>query len=122
MVSGPVGRDEREGIYVISVIGSTIRLLRDNARQAAVSHDGTKIAFADADYSRIWVMDADGQQVRPIVVAESGYIVGWPKWSNDGRRISYFRVLAGRRCAGMGIGDVRPQRRWTRRLDQQQRY
>ncbi len=92
MVSGPVGRDEREGIYIVSVIGSTIRLLRENAREAAVSHDGTKIAFADADHRQIWVMDADGQQSRPVVTAGPDYSVGWPKWSNDGRRLSYFRI------------------------------
>ena len=86
-----MGEHEREGIYVISVIGSTIRLLRDNARAAAVSHDGTKIAFVDPDFKQISVMDIDGQQVRPLVAAEPGYVVLHPKWSNDGRRISYVK-------------------------------
>ncbi len=87
-----MGKDERTGVYVISVIGSTIRLLRDNAREAAVSHDGSKIAFSDPHHTSISIMDVDGQQGHPVITAEEGFRVGYPKFSNDGRRLAFYKV------------------------------
>jgi Tol biopolymer transport system component len=63
-VSGPVGPQEKHGIWVISIIGVSLHKLRDDARDAAISPDGSQIAFADANTRDLWVMNSDGSQAR----------------------------------------------------------
>jgi len=48
LVSGPVGPQEKQGIWIISVIGATLRKLRDDAHLAAGQH---------ASWSAPWVVD-----------------------------------------------------------------
>ena len=52
-MSGPVAQ-EKQGIWVISVIGATLKKLRDDAHDASLSPDGSQIAFRDAITQDIW--------------------------------------------------------------------
>ncbi|HZU41496.1 MAG TPA: hypothetical protein VE994_02400 [Terriglobales bacterium] len=90
-MSGPVGPQEKEGIWIISVIGASIRKLRDDAWDASISPDGSKIVFRDVENHHIWIMGADGEQPKELIKPEEGYHLGKPTWFPDGRRIAYVK-------------------------------
>src|SRR6185437_927401 len=78
------------GIWMIPVNGTAPRLLREHAREASPSPDGTRIVFMSQDRSEIWVMGAGGKSARRIA--------GGPHdrfelvfWSPDGNRIALVR-------------------------------
>ena len=56
---------------MISVFGATLRKLRDSARDASLSPDGSQIVFTDAVTREIWLMNADGGQAS-VGVGEIG--------------------------------------------------
>jgi Tol biopolymer transport system component len=88
LVSGPVAQ-EKLGIWMISIIGTSLKKLRDDAHEAALSADGSQIAFVDQDQTAIWVMAADGSHARPLIKAEGDYKVGSPAWFANGKRLFY---------------------------------
>ncbi len=96
LVSGPVAQ-EKQGIWVISVIGATLKKLRDDAHDASLSHDGSQIAFRDAITQDIWLMSADGGQARVLIKKEPGYHLFEPTWFANGKRLAYgkFRIANG---------------------------
>ena len=77
-------------LYSVSILGGTPRKLRDGWR-AAVSPDGSRVAFLSADWPAqiIWIMGADGQNPRKLVVAEEGEQFWQVAWSPDGRHVAY---------------------------------
>ncbi len=91
MVSGPVGAEDHVGIYVINVIGGTIRKLRDDAWRATVSPDGSRILFIASQSHDLMVMNADGQGAHTILARMKGDAIFQPTWSPDGRRIVYIK-------------------------------
>ncbi|MGA7292394.1 MAG: hypothetical protein WBW85_07650 [Terriglobales bacterium] len=95
-MSGPVAQ-EKQGIWMISVIGATLKKLRDDAHDASLSPDGSQIIFRDAITSDIWLMSADGSQARLMVKHEPGYHLFEPTWFANGRRIVYlsYRIADG---------------------------
>jgi Tol biopolymer transport system component len=92
LVSGPVGPQEKQGIWVISVIGVSLHKLRDDADGASISPDNSQIAYVDANTGDLWVMSADGSQAHSIVKHEPGYLLFDPMWFPNGRRILYAKV------------------------------
>ena len=88
LVSGPVAQ-EKLGIWLISIIGTSIKKLRDDAHDAAMSPDGSQIAFSDVDRTSIWVMAADGSQARPVIKAEPDSQFFGPTWFASGKRLFY---------------------------------
>lgn len=96
LVGGPVAQ-EKQGIWIISVIGATLKKLRDDAFDASLSPDGSQIVFRDSVKRDIWVMSADGGQARPLIKPEPGYHLFWPIWFHNGKRIGYgkFRLEHG---------------------------
>ena len=91
MVSGPVGAEDHVGIYVINVIGGTIRKLRDDAWRATVSPDSSHILFIASQSHDLMVMNADGQGAHTILARVKGDAIFQPTWSPDGRRIVYIK-------------------------------
>ena len=90
LVSGPVAQ-EKLGIWLISIIGTSIKKLRDDADDAAMSPDGSQIAFADVDRTSIWVMAADGSQARPVIKVEPDSQFFGPTWFANGKRLFYVK-------------------------------
>lgn len=82
---------EKQGTWIISVIGATLKKLRDDANDAALSPDGSQIVFHDATTQELWVMNADGRQAHLLIKSEAGYHLFKPTWFPDGQRIAYGR-------------------------------
>jgi Tol biopolymer transport system component len=56
----------------------------------AWSPDGSTIAFStDRSPAGIWVVDADGSNVRPLITAPDFLAAGEPAWSPDGSSIAF---------------------------------
>jgi Tol biopolymer transport system component len=90
LVSGPVAQ-EKLGIWLISIIGTSIKKLRDDAHDAAMSADGSQIAFTEFDRTAIWIMAADGGQARPVIKAETDSQFFGPTWFANGQRLFYIK-------------------------------
>lgn len=82
---------------MISVIGATLKKLRDDAHDASLSPDGSQIAFRDAITQDIWLMSADGGQARLLIKREPGDHLFEPSWFRNGKRVVYgkYRVANG---------------------------
>ena len=94
-------------IYVMNADGCNLRELRSGLGlgRPVWSPDGTRIAFSDVPekhlteakeckicphrYTEIYVMDADGGNVRQLTDIPGGN--SWPAWSPDGTRIVFSR-------------------------------
>lgn len=96
LVSGPVA-EEKRAIWVISVIGATLKKLRDDAFDASLSRDGSQIVFRDSNTRETWLMSSDGGQARLLMKPEAGYHLFGPTWFANDKRIGYgkFRVENG---------------------------
>jgi len=90
LVSGPVAQ-EKQGIWMISVIGATLKKLRDDAHDADLSPDGTQIVYRDSVRRDIWIMGADGGNARQFFKPDPGMHVNNPTWFKNGKRILYAR-------------------------------
>jgi Tol biopolymer transport system component len=88
LVSGPVAQ-EKQAIWMISVIGATLKKLRDDAHDAGLSPDGSQIVFRDSTAPGIWTMGADGGQAKLFYKPEPGYHALYPVWFNGGKHIAY---------------------------------
>ena len=77
-------------LWQISVVGGAPRKLTDDARSPSFSPDGSQILFVrgPATDQEIWVMQADGERPRNLVVADRSMFIT-PAWSPDGRKIVY---------------------------------
>jgi len=71
---------------MISVIGATLKKLRDDARDASLSPDGSQIVFTDAVMQEICLMNADGGHARVWLTPEAGYLLQIPTWFPNGKR------------------------------------
>jgi serine/threonine protein kinase/Tol biopolymer transport system component len=91
IVSGPVGPRDETAIYEVGLIGGMMRKIRDNARGAMVSPDGSQIAFIAAGDS-IGVMDRDGNNSRTILDSSPDRSLGIVMWSPTGKRLAYGAV------------------------------
>jgi serine/threonine protein kinase/Tol biopolymer transport system component len=81
-------------IWSISVLGGTPRKLRDDAGQASASPDGSQIAFVTRDGKEIWLMGANGEEPRRIILAAEGEFLAGTEWFPEGKRLGYGRVFA----------------------------
>ena len=90
---------EDPSLWAISILGGAARKLRDGAAAAAVSPDGSQIAFL-GDYDAgsaqgIWVSTADGDDPRRLITAQGGEHFNQVAWSPNGQRLAYSKSLAG---------------------------
>lgn len=93
-----MGVQDKEGIYIISVIGGTIHKIRDNAYSASISRDGSKVVFLAGSGQQIWEMTPDGEDAHQVVsTANASMFYFMPTWAPDGKRFSYveYRKSAG---------------------------
>lgn len=85
-MSGPAGPNDRTGIWVLTIVGGTIRKLRDDASGAVLSPDGSRIAFVSNN--EIWLMGMNGEDANRLAVVEEGYGFEQLEWSPDGQSLA----------------------------------
>lgn len=85
-MSGPAGPSDLTGIWTVTIVGGTIRKLRDDAVGAVLSPDGSRIAFVSNN--EIWLMGMNGEDANRLAVAEEGYNFEQLAWSPDGRSLA----------------------------------
>jgi len=77
------------GIYVARADGSEMRQISDRCGYGlAWSPDGTRLAFS-VYTDTIYVVNADGSNVRPLFAFGSGRGVSDPTWSPDGTKLAF---------------------------------
>ena len=88
-VEGPA---KEPGLWQLSALGGSPRKLSDDARDAAVSPDGSQIVFlrGATNSQELWLMGAGGEQLRKLA-GETGDLFRSPVWSPDGKRIAFLR-------------------------------
>jgi Tol biopolymer transport system component len=74
---------------MISIVGTSLKKLRDDAREATLSPDGSQIAFENVEHTEIWTMAADGSQAHPVIKAEADSHFYFPAWFANGKRLFY---------------------------------
>ena len=109
MVSGPVAQ-ERPSIWMISLIGLTLKKLRDDARDASLSPDGSQIVFTDAVTREIWLMNADGGQARIWLTSKAGYLQSMPAQFRNGKRTTPTWFRNGKRILYVKYGSTEGQK------------
>jgi Tol biopolymer transport system component len=78
---------------VISILGNSPRKIRDDAGRAAVSPDGTRIAFiAGRREAELWLMGADGQDAHRLKAGAESERFLQLQWSPRGGRITLLKV------------------------------
>jgi eukaryotic-like serine/threonine-protein kinase len=105
------GPGPRHGMWTISVLGQSLRELREGARAWEVSPDGTRIAFSpvtpSGEFREIWVTGGHGENPQKILTLGQNENLGhdyvplptiavgqkenlWHvHWSPDGQRLAY---------------------------------
>ena len=78
------------GLWVISVVGGSPRMVTDDGSLAAVSPNGLQIAFSrhNGAGQEIWVMQADGDYARRLISSKEDHI-SRVAWAPDGNRFAY---------------------------------
>jgi eukaryotic-like serine/threonine-protein kinase len=86
----------QKSMWTISVLGQSIRELREGALGFEVSPDGTHIAFGPpgaSDYSReIWVMGSQGDNPQKVLGLGENERLQAVNWAPDGQRLAYIRA------------------------------
>ena len=81
-------------LWSIAPAGGPARRLHDGAWAAAVSPDGSRIAFiAGKGGNELWTMGTQGEDPRRILSVEDSKGFGSVTWSPDNRRLAYIRYV-----------------------------
>jgi len=103
LITSETSKSGDTALWSISILSGDRRLLHQNARQAAVSPDGTRIAFLGGPNAwstrEIWMMGAGGEEPRKVIAAQPLELFSQPAWSPDSERIAYVKYSV----AGAGL-------------------
>jgi Tol biopolymer transport system component/DNA-binding winged helix-turn-helix (wHTH) protein len=96
VVSSAESPNKSPGLWEISVMGGTPRMLSDEGSSASVSPDGSQIAFQKRSPTtrEFWLMQANGGRARKVLTAEDTDFSP-AAWATDGKRIAYVRKTHG---------------------------
>jgi Tol biopolymer transport system component/DNA-binding winged helix-turn-helix (wHTH) protein len=89
--------DWRYSIWTVSLVGGTLRRLRDDATASAISPDGSTVAFGtNRDQSgygdhEIWLMGSDGENARKLYDTDENNTMRGFTWFPHGQRVLYIR-------------------------------
>jgi Tol biopolymer transport system component len=87
--------NDSSGLWALSILGGTPRKVADGVSKAAVSPDGSHIAFlksggaTEVARREIWLMGANGEEPHLFVAAGEGDSFWHVAWSPDSRRLAY---------------------------------
>ena len=76
-------------IWIVAANGARPWMLRDQAREASPSPDGTKVAFISQDWSEVWVIGVNGDQPRRIASGHPENTYQLVFWSPDSKRVNF---------------------------------
>ena len=79
---------------MVSIIGTSLKKIREDAHDAGLSPDGSQIAFCDSDNESIWLMNADGSQARQFYKDEDDFHLYGASFIAGGKRILYIKFKA----------------------------
>jgi Tol biopolymer transport system component len=88
------GRPEKEQLYVMRADGSDVRTLTQQPGDSCAdwSPDSEEIAFANYQQGGVYVIDADGSDLRRVAtttISDRASLLSCPVWSPDGRRLAF---------------------------------
>lgn len=88
--------DGNASMWTLSVLGHTLRKIREGAGGWKVSPDGRHIAFSPSasfgNFHEIWIMGCEGEDPhRVLAVGREGSLCS-VHWSPDGQRLAYVRT------------------------------
>jgi serine/threonine protein kinase/Tol biopolymer transport system component len=87
-----VGRGDHSGLWKMSIADGASRKLLDGVELAAVSPDGSHIAYEKTSSApEIWLMGADGEEPHRIAEFDALDVLGDLAWSPGGQRLVYTR-------------------------------
>jgi eukaryotic-like serine/threonine-protein kinase len=89
VASGPVGQAGTPEAWVIPILGGLPQLLQENVDAAAVSPDGSQIAFVRGDRHSIWLVGTNGEGLRPLRRGTNADLFSLPTWFPAGNRLGY---------------------------------
>lgn len=72
-----------------SVVGGTLRKIRENAAALSVSPDGSTVAYKSPDQHEVWLVGIHGETPHKLFDTGKSGLVGNVVWSPDGRRLLY---------------------------------
>ncbi len=103
-----------QGLYRMDADGGQVRLLLDDAGAGnpSWSPDGTRLVFVKDD--SIWIMNADGTDMRQLTDLEEDGICSWPAVSYDGSRILFVK---GRVSGSPDEPRTEPSQVWVMNID-----
>jgi DNA-binding winged helix-turn-helix (wHTH) protein/Tol biopolymer transport system component len=91
LVSGVESASEKPQVWVVSLKAEAPHLLMEDAGQAVVSTDGSKVAFTRHSNAELWVADSRGQNQRRLVAGAEGDTISSLIWAPQGNRLVYVR-------------------------------
>lgn len=92
LIIGGFAEDTNEpSIWMASLTGRGLHLLKRNARHGVSSPDGLNIAFLSQDYRAILTMSSGGSDPKAVVTGPPTETFYNPLWSTDGKHLFYER-------------------------------
>jgi serine/threonine protein kinase len=95
IASGANGEEKASSLWSVSILGGSLRKLRDEAEIASVSPDGLQIAFVSSAGNEIWLMGSDGAEPREMLTGSGGDRFQCLMWFPNGQRLAYGKKRPG---------------------------
>ena len=114
LVSGVETAGEKSQVWVVSLRAEAPQLLLEDAGQAVVSSDGSKLAFTRHPDGEVWVAGSHGQNQRRLVAGAEGDTISSLLWSPREDRLVYVRrrTAANLPEENSPLGELQSQFQW----------
>jgi Tol biopolymer transport system component/DNA-binding winged helix-turn-helix (wHTH) protein len=86
-----VQKDTDHEIWSASILGGSLRKLREGCNQGAVSPDGGQIVASCEHFHEMWIIGATGENAKKLAGEEFESYGGF-SWSPTGRRLAYVKT------------------------------